>query len=45
MQKQEILHTRVGEMMEMIDCHAIANGAEPKHKAGPMSFEDAMKLR
>lgn len=45
MQKQEILHTRVGEMLEMIDCHAIANGAEPKNKSVSMSFEEVMKLR
>lgn len=45
MQKQEILHTRIGEMLEMIDCHAIANGADPKSKAIPMSFDDVMKLR
>lgn len=45
MQKGEILHTRVGEMLEMIDCHAIANGADPKSKNAPMSFEEAMSLR
>ena len=45
MQKGEILHTRLGEMMEMIDCHAIANGAEPKSSAVPMSFIEALNLR
>lgn len=43
MGKREILHTRLGEMLDMIDCHAIANGAEPKQ--APLSFEDAIALR
>ena len=37
------MHTRLGEMLEMIDCHAIAHGADPKEET--MSFEDALKLR
>ena len=45
MGRSEIMSTRLGEMMEMIDCHAIANGAEPKKTAAPMSFDDALKLR
>ena len=45
MQKGEILHTRIGEMLEMIDCHAIANGAEPKTKKTPMSFMEVLNLR
>lgn len=45
MDKGEILRTRLGEMLEMIDCHAIANGAKPKKSPAPMSFEDVMKLR
>lgn len=45
MGKCEILHTRLGEMLEMIDCHAIANGAKPKPVAAPMSFDEALKLR
>ncbi len=43
MHKNEILHARLGEMLDMIDCHAIANGAEPKQT--PMSFDDAIALR
>lgn len=39
------MHTRLGEMLEMIDCHAIANGAEPKKARAPKSFEEVMKLR
>ena len=45
MGKSEIMHTRLGEMLEMIDCHAIANGAEPKKATAPMSFDEVMKLR
>ena len=45
MGRGEIMHTRLGEMLEMIDCHAIANGAKPKNAPAPMRFEDAMKLR
>lgn len=44
MSKYEILHTRLGEMFEMLDCHAIANGANCK-KSTVQSFEDAMKVR
>lgn len=44
MGKGEILHTRIGEILEMIDCHAIANGAEPKDSAAPMSLADALLL-
>lgn len=43
MDKREILHTRIGELLEMIDCHAIANGADPK--AQKMSLDEMMKLR
>lgn len=43
MTKGEILHTRLGEMFEMIDCHAIANGAAPPKKK--LSFDDALKVR
>lgn len=30
MSKAETLRTRLGEMLDMVDAHAIANGAEPK---------------
>lgn len=29
MSKKEILHTRYGEMLDMIACEAIYNGAKP----------------
>lgn len=40
MGKAEILATRVGEMLDMLDCHAIANGAEPK--APERGFDDIL---
>lgn len=45
MGRQEIMATRLGEMMEMIDCQAIANGADPKGKTAPMSFDEAIRMR
>lgn len=44
MGRQEILSTRWGEMMDMIACLSIYNGAEPEEKK-QYSFEDVMKLR
>lgn len=43
MTPMEVMATRYGEMLDMISCMAIYNGAEPK--AEKMSFEDALKLR
>lgn len=45
MSRREIMATRLGEMMEMIDCHAIAHGAEVKSRAVPMSFDEAIRMR
>jgi hypothetical protein len=43
MTKQEILVTRVGEMLDMIACFAIYNGnAKPKRK---LSYQEIMALR
>lgn len=44
MTRWEVLHTRLGEMMELMDCHAIAHGAEPKRRA-VLSYDEAMKVR
>lgn len=41
MQKYEIMHTRIGEMQDMIAYHAIANGAKPKCR---MTFEQVMMM-
>lgn len=42
MSRREILHTRVGDMLELIDCHAIVNGAEQKRI---WTFDEAINLR
>ena len=44
MQKTEILHTRIGEMFEMIDCSAIAHGADPVGQA-ITDYDDAINMR
>lgn len=45
MSRDETLLTRYGEMLDMIECMAIANGAEPKKKEKKMAFDDIMNLR
>lgn len=46
MARQEILVTRVGEMLDMISCLAIYNGtARPKRKRRKLSYQEIMKLR
>lgn len=40
MTKREILATRLGEMLDMLDCNAIAHGAEPK--AAKRSLDDIL---
>lgn len=43
---KEVPHMRYGEMMDMMNCDAVFNGAaEIKQTAHRMSFDDAMKLR
>ena len=44
MGKGEIMATRIGEILDMIDCDAIAHGAEPKASAAPMSLADALMM-
>jgi len=42
--KQEVLVTRYGEMLDMINCYSIYKGsAQPKKKK--MSFAEAIELR
>lgn len=43
MSAAEVIGTRYGEMLDMIACMAIYNGAKPKAKK--LSFDEAMKLR
>lgn len=40
MSRREILCTPVGEMLDMMDCNAIAHGAEPK--AAKRSLDDIL---
>lgn len=44
MQKQEIMATRVGEMLDMISCLSIYNGAPPKGQSN-LSFLEQMGVR
>lgn len=44
MQKREIMATRYGEMLDMISCFAVYNGAELKEKK-EWTFEEVMELR
>lgn len=44
MTRREILGTRLGEMFEMLDCHAIAHGADPKRDM-VTSYDEAMNVR
>ena len=45
MGRQEIQATRYGEMLDMIACLAIQNGAKPKKKRKRLRYEDAIELR
>lgn len=45
MSRQETLHTRYCEMLDMISCLAIYNGANPKKRKKKWKFEDVMDLR
>lgn len=46
MSKQEILHTKYSEMLDMVSCLAIYNGADPKKKNRVLTdFDAAMSLR
>ena len=46
MSKQEILNTCYSEMLDMVSCLAIYNGADPKKKNRVLTdFDAAMQLR
>ena len=46
MQKQEILNTRYGELIDMVSCLAIYNGADPKRRNKVLTdFDAVMALR
>ena len=45
MRKQEIMTTRYGEMLDMIACLSIHNGATPKKRKKKFTFQEAMALK
>ena len=45
MTAEEISITRWGEMLDMIACTAIYNGAKQKKKKKELSFEDVFNMR
>lgn len=45
MGRREILLTRYGEMLDMIACLAIHNGAPPKKEKRKISFQEAIEWR
>lgn len=45
MSKREIMITRYGEMIDMLNCMAIERGAKPKKKMRKWSFDEAISLR
>ena len=45
MERQEIYQTRIGEMLDMIACLAIYNGAEPKRKKKKLTIDEIWELR
>lgn len=45
MQRQEIMCTRYGEMLDMIACLAVYHGAKLKKKQKHWTFDEAMKVR
>ena len=45
MSRREVLHTRVGEMLDLIACQAIVNGAGPAPEKREWTFDEVMKLR
>lgn len=45
MSRREIMATRYGEMLDMLACLAIYNGAKPKRPRIKMDIQDALKLR
>lgn len=45
MSREETMNTRYGELLDMIACLAISNGAKPKQKARKMDIFEALSLR
>lgn len=45
MSREETMNTRYGELMDLIACMAISNGAKPKQKARSMDIFETLSLR
>ena len=45
MSRREVMATRWGEMLDLVACMAIWNGAKPKRKKKILSFEDIFLMR
>lgn len=45
MTKQAVMATRYGEMLDLIACFSIYNGAKEKPYKRALSFDEAMQLR
>lgn len=43
--RHEARHIRLGEILDLMAAHAIANGAAEQKQAAVTRFEDAMKVR
>lgn len=44
MPTKEALHTRVGDILDLVACSAISQGADPK-STREWTFDEVMKLR
>ena len=44
MGRQEVMTTRIGEMLDLIACLHIYNGAPPKEEAAAMNFFDLLEV-
>lgn len=44
MGRQEIFATRYGEMLDLISCLAIYNGAEPGETRRKLSFDETLEV-
>ena len=45
MDREETLATRYGEMLDMIACMAIENGASPKKKTKKKAMDEILAMR
>ena len=45
MTRDEVMRTRYGEMLDLIACHGIFNGAFKEKKKRRWTYEEAVKLK